>query len=80
MDSLGYHIINWDVDTDDYNNNSPGGIYVSRQRWLDALNRYANSYLPIAHDPTYQTVANLAEYMIDAAVARGYRCKFSNKA
>lgn len=75
MDALGYHVVNWDLDTDDYNNNAPDRIWVSRQQFLDAMAQYRNSYLPIAHDPSYQTVANLVEFMIDSAVARGYRSK-----
>ncbi|TGZ76251.1 glycoside hydrolase/deacetylase [Ascodesmis nigricans] len=72
MDYLGYHVIFWDVDTDDYNNNDPVRIENSRRKYFNAVEQYRSNYLVIAHDTQRETVRTLTKYMIDAARARGY--------
>ncbi|KAF8536058.1 hypothetical protein BDD12DRAFT_852537 [Trichophaea hybrida] len=72
MDALGYHVIIWDLDTDDYNNDSPTLIQNSKDRVKVALAQKWDAYMSIAHDIHYQTVYNLTAYQIDAAKAAGY--------
>lgn len=37
MDALGYHVIIWDLDTDDYNQNTPQLIQNSKNNVLAAV-------------------------------------------
>ncbi|TDZ73470.1 Chitin deacetylase [Colletotrichum trifolii] len=73
--TLGYHIININVDTKDYMYNTPDLIQTSKDRFSTGVstNAAANSYIELSHDVHYQTVVNLTQYMIDTAKARGYR-------
>ncbi|KAK1847684.1 polysaccharide deacetylase [Colletotrichum chrysophilum] len=75
MRTLGYHIINVNVDTKDYENDSPTLIQVSKDRFSNGVstNAAANSYIELSHDVHYQTVVNLTQFMIDTAKERGYR-------
>ncbi|KAA8895726.1 hypothetical protein FN846DRAFT_1029593 [Sphaerosporella brunnea] len=72
MAAIGYHVIIWDLDTDDYNNITPQLIQNSKDRVTAALQEGWDSYLSIAHDIHYQTVYNLTAFQIDAGKAAGY--------
>ncbi|KAF5021257.1 hypothetical protein F66182_6655 [Fusarium sp. NRRL 66182] len=75
MASLGYHVVNNNVDTKDYENNSPALIQISKDRYSAGISTSSrnNQYIVLAHDVHGQTVYNLTSYMIDTAQARGYR-------
>ncbi|KAF9878056.1 polysaccharide deacetylase [Colletotrichum karsti] len=75
MRTLGYHVINVNVDTKDYENDTPELIQTSKDRFSNGVstNAAANSYIELSHDVHYQTVVNLTQFMIDTAKARGYR-------
>lgn len=75
MKSLGYHIITNNIDTKDYMNDDASLIQNSKDRFSSQLssNSAANSYIVLAHDVHYQTVANLTEYMVILARQRGYK-------
>ncbi|PQK16025.1 hypothetical protein BB8028_0006g03470 [Beauveria bassiana] len=73
--TLGYHIVNSNIDTKDYLHNSPENIRLSKERFEKALSRDAsrNSYITLAHDVHYQTVVTLTGYMIELSRERGYK-------
>ncbi|KAJ4159426.1 uncharacterized protein LMH87_008328 [Akanthomyces muscarius] len=73
--TLGYHIVTNNIDTKDYLNDAPENIHLSKERFERALSRdpSENSYITLAHDVHYQTVATLTAYMIELSRQRGYR-------
>ncbi|OLN87119.1 Chitin deacetylase-like protein 6 [Colletotrichum chlorophyti] len=75
MRTLGYHIVNVNVDTKDYMYDTPQTIQTAKDRFANGVstNAAANSYIELSHDVHYQTVVNLTQFMIDTAKARGYR-------
>lgn len=73
MNSLGYHTIIWDLNTDDYSNQNEVAIQKSKdliEEHLDADRQHWNS---IAHDIHFQTVYNLTQFQIDKAREHGFR-------
>ncbi|KAH7329529.1 hypothetical protein B0I35DRAFT_46757 [Stachybotrys elegans] len=75
MDELGYHIVNVNIDTKDFEFNSPALIQQAKDRYSAGVstNAVANDYIILAHDVQYQTVVNLTAYMVTTARDRGYR-------
>lgn len=75
MSDLGYHVVDQNVDTKDYENDSPQLIQNSKNRYSAGIssNSNSNQYIILAHDVHEQTVQNLTAYMIDTAQDRGYR-------
>lgn len=76
MDALAYHVILWDLDTDDYNNDAPNLIQKSKDIVATTLSRADRRYrgfISIAHDIHYQTVFNLTGYEIQAGLNFGYQ-------
>ncbi|KAF4968388.1 hypothetical protein FSARC_4185 [Fusarium sarcochroum] len=75
MSELGYHVVSMNVDTKDYENDSPDLIQISRDRYSAGISSDSenNQYIVLAHDVHGQTVQNLTSYMIDTAQDRGYR-------
>ncbi|KAJ4268897.1 hypothetical protein NW762_002968 [Fusarium torreyae] len=75
MSELGYHVVSMNVDTKDYENDSPELIQISKDRYSAGVSSDSdnNQYIVLAHDVHGQTVQNLTSYMIDTAQDRGYR-------
>ncbi|KAJ9667504.1 hypothetical protein H2201_002373 [Coniosporium apollinis] len=76
MRELGYHVTNFDLDTDDYNNVTPELQQNAKNRFSGALsgsNPGADEFLAIAHDIHYQTAYNLTEFMLSTLYNAGYR-------
>ncbi|KLJ10685.1 chitin deacetylase [Blastomyces silverae] len=76
MDDLGYHAAYFDVDTDDYNNDSPDHIQRSKDIFDDALasaKPNGEPLLVIAHDVHEQTVYNLTPHMLQGIYDAGYK-------
>ncbi|RDA85543.1 hypothetical protein CP532_3306 [Ophiocordyceps camponoti-leonardi (nom. inval.)] len=71
----GYHVISANVDTKDFEHDDPVGIEESRRLFSAGVspNPAGNGYIVLAHDIHYNTVANLARYMIQEARRLGYR-------
>lgn len=69
MGTLGYHVINADVDTLDWQNNSPGAIQTAVNNFNAGLN--AGGSISLSHDPLENTVATLAQAMIDSVKNSG---------
>ncbi|KAJ6164801.1 Glycoside hydrolase/deacetylase beta/alpha-barrel [Penicillium chermesinum] len=76
LGKLGYHIILYDIDTDDYKNDHPNLIQRSKDIFdqaLSAASPASKSWLIIAHDAHEQTVHNLTEHMLKTMARLGYR-------
>lgn len=75
---LGYHLIYFDVNTDDYNQPDPVKIQNSKD-WFrgnvtkDGATPEKNSSLAIGHDILDQTANNLTEYMLSTLTQLGYK-------
>lgn len=75
MDYLGYHVAYFNVDTDDYNNDSPNYIQRSKDIFDNAVSMHESvgwPLLAIAHDVHEQTVYNLTAHMLQTAYSAGY--------
>ncbi|KAE8333841.1 hypothetical protein BDV39DRAFT_188195 [Aspergillus sergii] len=73
--NLGYHVILYDIDTEDYRHDSPNAIQGSKDIFDKNLARGKasdKSWLVIAHDVHKQTVYNLTEHMLKKASKDGY--------
>lgn len=73
---LGYHVIYFNLDTDDYNNDSPDKIQKSKDnvdRAFFAREPPGRPLLAIAHDVHAQTVYNLTAHILEQARNAGYR-------
>ncbi|PYH49695.1 uncharacterized protein BP01DRAFT_331038 [Aspergillus saccharolyticus JOP 1030-1] len=76
LGELGYHIILYDIDTEDYKHDSPTEIQRSKDIFdssLDARTAFDRPWLVIAHDVHEQTVHNLTEHMLKKLIAEGFR-------
>ncbi|PYI20425.1 glycoside hydrolase/deacetylase [Aspergillus violaceofuscus CBS 115571] len=76
MGELGYHIVLYDIDTEDYKHDSPTEIQRSKDIFdssLDARTAFDRPWLVIAHDVHEQTVYNLTEHMLKKLIAEGFR-------
>ncbi|KAH7139458.1 chitin binding protein [Dendryphion nanum] len=78
MADLGYHVTYFNVDTDDYNQDSPNQIQNSKN-WFQGnvtaggATPANNEWLAIGHDIHQQTVYNLTEFMLSTVTNLGYR-------
>ncbi|KAI5793334.1 hypothetical protein EDC01DRAFT_655925 [Geopyxis carbonaria] len=71
---LGYHVVYYDLDTQDFKNNRPETNQVSKDIVRDYLVRTTvDDYVSIAHDIHEQTVRNLTVYMLDEMVRYGWK-------
>lgn len=76
MKALGYHITYFDLDTDDYDNDSPLLIQNAKNNFdnqMNPSNPATDDFLVISHDIHEQTAHNLTAYMLDRLQAKGYR-------
>lgn len=76
MAALGYHVTYFDLDTDDYNNETPALIQNAKNNFYNAINPSnptTDAFLAIAHDIHEQTALNLTDYMLTTLTAKGYR-------
>lgn len=79
MADLGYHITNFNVDTDDYNQNLPEKIQTSKDRFKGLITtdgataQKGDKWLAIGHDILEQTANNLTEYMLSTLTQLGYK-------
>ncbi len=74
-DCTGYHITYFDLDTQDYLNDSPTLIQNSKNIFDAAINGTSFStsdFLDISHDTHNQTSQVLVEYMLQGLKAKGY--------
>lgn len=75
LSKLGYHIVYFDLDTQDYLNDDVSLIQNSKDIWDQALTNAdaaTKSFLEIGHDIHYQTVYNLTDYILTSLQQKGY--------
>lgn len=70
---LGYHVVNADIDTLDWDNDSQEKIQTSVQRFKDGLS--GGGSIELSHDVHQWTANVLVQAMIDEVKARGLRGK-----
>lgn len=76
MAELGYHVTYFDLDTDDYDNDSPLLIQNAKNNFntkISPSNSNNDAFLVIAHDIHEQTAHNLTAFMLDTLESKGYR-------
>ncbi|KAH7246505.1 hypothetical protein BKA59DRAFT_439069 [Fusarium tricinctum] len=76
LGELGYHVTYFNLDTEGYLHDSPNTISTSKAIWdstVEGRSPSSNTWLHIEHDPVYQSVYNLTEYMLKSLT----RNKFS---
>ncbi|KAF2473248.1 glycoside hydrolase/deacetylase [Lindgomyces ingoldianus] len=76
--NLGYHVIYFDVDTDDYNQDSPNLIQNAKNYFKGNITAggatASNSdWLSISHDIHEQTAYNLTDFMLSTLTGLGYK-------
>ncbi|KAI5787272.1 hypothetical protein EDC01DRAFT_661196 [Geopyxis carbonaria] len=76
MDALGYHMVSFNVDTDDYNNVTPDLVQNAKDKFaakVAGTDAATQQWLAIAHDIHEQTVYNLTAFMLTTLETAGYR-------
>jgi peptidoglycan/xylan/chitin deacetylase (PgdA/CDA1 family) len=76
VEKMGYHVINFDLDTKDYANNTPERIGTSMEAFSSALSSgssSSSSFLVLAHDVHEQTATALTPFMLEKIKQGGYR-------
>lgn len=75
MEQLGYHVVNFDVDTKDYLYNRPGEIQAAMHNFATALGsqQAKGSILVLSHDVYRQTAEALVPFMLQKIREAGYR-------
>jgi peptidoglycan/xylan/chitin deacetylase (PgdA/CDA1 family) len=78
MADLGYHISNFDIDTDDYNQAPKGMIQESMNKFKVNFTQQGASpeksqWLAISHDIVNMTAYNLTEFMLRTLTDYGYK-------
>lgn len=79
MTKLGYHVVYFDLDTQDYINYTPETNQLSKDIVHQALSSVSptnSDWLSIEHDIVEQTVHNLTGYYLDQMVTYGWKGKF----
>ncbi|KAF2262629.1 glycoside hydrolase/deacetylase [Lojkania enalia] len=77
MANLGYHVVYFDVDTDDYQQDDPSLIQNSKN-WFKGnitaggASPSSDSWLSISHDIHQQTAYNLTDFMLSTITSLGY--------
>ncbi|KAG3190887.1 hypothetical protein PC129_g25106, partial [Phytophthora cactorum] len=75
LSELGYHITYFNLDTEGYLHDSPDLIQTSKDIWgstVEGKSPASNKWLQIEHDPVYQSVYNLPEYMLKSMANNGF--------
>jgi peptidoglycan/xylan/chitin deacetylase (PgdA/CDA1 family) len=76
LKTLGYHVVYFDLDTDDYDQDSPLLIQNSKNWFsgnMSTVNSQTGNMLVISHDIHQQTAYNLTEYMLQTLIAEGFK-------
>ncbi|KAF7550637.1 hypothetical protein G7Z17_g5573 [Cylindrodendrum hubeiense] len=75
LGELGYHVTYFNLDTEGYLHDSATLIQESKDIWDAAVEGAApasTKWLAIEHDPVYQSVYNLTEYMLKSMASNGF--------
>ena len=76
LGGLGYHVIQCDIDTKDYENDSPSLIQNAYNNFQAGLN--GGGTIELTHDVHQNTVVTLVQELITAIKAKGLTRKFIN--
>lgn len=75
LGELGYHVTYFNLDTEGYLHDSANTIQTSKDIWdtaVEGKDTATTKWLQIEHDPVYQSVHNLTEYMLKSLKANGF--------
>ncbi|KAH8881929.1 glycoside hydrolase/deacetylase [Thozetella sp. PMI_491] len=74
LGDMGYHVVNFDVDTKDYEHDTPDNIRIAMDMFATAVtgDPASSSYLVLSHDVHENTAHSLVEFMLQTTRARGY--------
>ncbi|CAI6095107.1 unnamed protein product [Clonostachys chloroleuca] len=72
---LGYHVINYNIDTQDYQHDSASEIQLSKNIFSNnvSLDAKVHNYIAMSHDTHQQTAYNFTTFMLKTLKERGYR-------
>ncbi|GAB1320879.1 Carbohydrate Esterase Family 4 [Madurella fahalii] len=76
VEQMGYHVVNFDLDTKDYLHNAPGAIQTAMNTFAAALDTgspLSSSFLVLSHDTLQYTTEALVPFMLEKIRERGYR-------
>lgn len=76
LGDFGYHVTYFNLDTEGYLHDSSSLIQESKDIWDDAVEKQDPRYtkwLHIEHDPVFQTVYNLTEYMLKSLFENDFK-------
>ncbi|KAK8126024.1 chitin deacetylase [Apiospora kogelbergensis] len=76
LESLGYHVVYFDLDTQDYLHTQADQIQTSKDivtKFFQGKQSAAFDALSIGHDIHFQTVYNLTEFMLSTVSKQGYK-------
>ncbi|KAK8050038.1 chitin deacetylase [Apiospora phragmitis] len=76
MAALGYHVVYFDLDTQDYLHTAADQIQTSKDivtQFFEGKQSAAFDALSIGHDIHFQTVYNLTEFMLQTVSKQGYK-------
>lgn len=76
MEQLGYHVVYFDLDTQDYLHTAADQIQTSKDivtQFFAGKQSAAFDALSIGHDIHFQTVYNLTEFMLETVSKQGYK-------
>ncbi len=74
LGGLGYHVVDRDIDTYDWQNDSPGAIGTSSALYENGLN--AGGTLSLMHDVHQTTVETLVPDVLNMLAQRGLKCEY----
>ncbi|EFW99950.1 chitin-binding protein [Grosmannia clavigera kw1407] len=80
LSNRGYHIVNFDIDTVDYNHDDPQTIQWSKDHFADILSHSGYNqqgsqagHISLSHDTKHETAVNLTSFMLSTLHLLGYR-------
>ncbi|KAK2041191.1 glycoside hydrolase/deacetylase, partial [Colletotrichum somersetense] len=76
LNDLGYHITYFNLDTEGYLHDNASLIQTSKDIWdssVEGMSPATTKWLQIEHDPVYQSVYNLTDYMLESLFRNGFR-------
>lgn len=76
LEELGYHVIYFDLDTEDYLNTLPAQIQTPRNNFLGNISSKpvkTSDWLVISHDIHQQTAYSLTEFTLQKLTAAGFK-------
>lgn len=75
LGELGYHVTYFNLDTEGYLHDDANLIQTSKDIWdtnVEGMDPENTKWLQIEHDPVYQSVYNLTEYMLQSLFDNGF--------